>query len=110
VLGYDVVWEIDQLGDGVRSFQVGDRVADLTVVGSNAAYRTLQADLLTRVPADLDAADAATLILSWTTVYQLLHRWMIAAARRAAGGALRGDSCYLSRAPADTVRILSKVT
>jgi hypothetical protein len=37
---YDVVGEIDQLGDGMRGFQVGDRVADLTVVGSNAAYRT----------------------------------------------------------------------
>jgi NADPH:quinone reductase len=74
VLGYDVVGEIDQLGDGVRGFQVGDRVADLTVVGSNAGYRTLRADRLTRVPAGLDAAEAATLILSWTTAYQLLHR------------------------------------
>jgi NADPH:quinone reductase len=43
VLGYDVVGEIDQLGDGVRGFQIGDRVAELTVVGSNAAYRTLRA-------------------------------------------------------------------
>ena len=74
VLGYDVVGEIDQLGDGVRGFQVGDRVADLTVVGSNAAYRTLRADRLARVPAGLDAAETATLILSWTTAYQLLHR------------------------------------
>lgn len=74
VLGYDVVGEIDQLGGGVRGFQVGDRVADMTVVGSNAAYRTLRADRLTRVPAGLDAAEAATLILSWTTAYQLLHR------------------------------------
>ena len=74
VLGYDVVGEIDQLGDGVRGFQVGDRVADLTVVGSNAAYRTLRADRLTRVPTGLDAAEAAALILSWTTAYQLLHR------------------------------------
>ncbi|MFL5578287.1 MAG: medium chain dehydrogenase/reductase family protein [Gemmatimonadaceae bacterium] len=74
VLGYDVVGEIDQLGDGVRGFQVGDRVADLTVLGSNAAYRTLRADRLARVPAGLDAAEAATLILSWTTAYQLLHR------------------------------------
>jgi NADPH2:quinone reductase len=74
VLGYDVVGEIDQLGDGVQGFQLGDRVADLTVVGSNAAYRTLPADRLTRVPAGLDAAEAATLILSWTTAYQLLHR------------------------------------
>ena len=74
VLGYDVVGEIDQLGDGVSGFQVGDRVADMTVVGSNAAYCTLRADHLARVPAGVDAAEAAALILSWTTAYQLLHR------------------------------------
>jgi len=74
VLGYGLVGEIDQLGDGVSGLRLGDRVADMTVVGSNAAYRTLRADRLTRVPAGLDAAEAATLILSWTTAYQLLHR------------------------------------
>src|SRR5512136_2308217 len=74
VMGYDVVGEIDQLGDGVSSFQLGDRVADMTVIGSNAAYRTLRADHVTRVPAGVDAAEAAALILSWTTAYQLLHR------------------------------------
>src|SRR5215470_1985163 len=74
VLGYDVVGEIDQLGDGVSGFQVGDRVADMTVVGSNAAYRTLRADRVARVPAGLDVAESATLILSWMTAYQLLHR------------------------------------
>ena len=42
VMGYDVVGEIDQIGDGVRDFQIGDRVADMTVVGSNADYRTLR--------------------------------------------------------------------
>src|SRR6266542_3899097 len=41
VMGYDVVGEIDQLGEGVSGFQIGDRVADMTVVGSNAAYCTL---------------------------------------------------------------------
>jgi len=74
VLGYDVVGEIDQLGEGVSGFQIGDRVADMTVVGSNAAYCTLRADHLARVPAGVDAAEAAALILSWTTAYQLLHR------------------------------------
>jgi len=74
VLGYDVVGEIDQLGDGVSGFEVGDRVADMTVLGSNAAYRTLRADDLVRVPTGVDAAEAAAMILSWTTAYQLLHR------------------------------------
>ena len=74
VMGYDVVGEIDQLGDGVSGFQLGDCVADMTVIGSNAAYRTLRADRLTRVPSGVDPAEAATLILSWMTAYQLLHR------------------------------------
>jgi NADPH:quinone reductase len=74
VMGYDVVGEIDQLGDGVRDFRIGDRVADMTVVGSNANYRTLRANDVARVPVGVNAAEAATLILSWTTAYQLLHR------------------------------------
>ena len=74
VMGYDVVGEIDQIGEGVRGLRVGDRVADMTVVGSNAAYRTLRADHLTRVPAGVDPAEAATLVLSWMTAYQGLHR------------------------------------
>jgi NADPH:quinone reductase-like Zn-dependent oxidoreductase len=74
VLGYDVVGEIDQLGDGVSGFRLGNRVADMTVLGSNATYRTLKARHLTRVPAGIDSAEAAALILSWTTAYQLLHR------------------------------------
>jgi NADPH:quinone reductase-like Zn-dependent oxidoreductase len=74
VLGYGVVGEIDQLGDGVSGFRLGDRVADMTVLGSNATYRTLRESDLTRVPAGVDAAEAAALILSWTTAHQLLHR------------------------------------
>ena len=73
-LGYDVVGEIDQIGEGVGGFALGDRVADMTVLGSNVGYRTLKPADLTRVPPGVDAAEAATLILSWTTAYQLLHR------------------------------------
>jgi len=74
VMGYDVVGEIDQLGEGVGHFKIGDRVADMTVVGSNAAYRILHVSDLARVPEGVDPAEAATLILSWTTAYQMLHR------------------------------------
>ena len=31
VMGYDVVGAIDQIGDGVHGFKIGDRVADMTV-------------------------------------------------------------------------------
>lgn len=74
VMGYDVVGEIDQLGPDVSRFKIGDRVADMTVVGSDAMFRILRAEDLTAVPPEVDPAEAATLILSWTTAYQLLHR------------------------------------
>lgn len=74
VMGYDVIGEVDQLGEGVSGFRLGEIVADMTVTGSNAAYRTLQASDLTKVPDGVDAAEAATLVLSWMTAYQLLHR------------------------------------
>lgn len=74
VMGYDVVGEIDALGPDVSDFKLGDRVADMTVVGSDATYRLLRAKDLTLVPHGIDPAEAATLILSWTTAYQMLHR------------------------------------
>lgn len=74
IMGYDVIGEVDEIGPGVTGFKIGDRVADMTVAGSNAAYRVLRAKDLTQVPLEVDPAEAATLILSWTTAYQLLHR------------------------------------
>jgi NADPH:quinone reductase-like Zn-dependent oxidoreductase len=74
VMGYDLVGEIDQIGEGVSGLQLGDRVADMTVLGSNASYRTLRATDVVRVPKAVDAAEAAAMVLSWTTAYQLLHR------------------------------------
>lgn len=74
VMGYDVVGDVDQVGEGMTGLAIGDRVADMTVVGSNATYRLLKAKNLTRVPPGVDPAEAATLILSWMTAYQLLHR------------------------------------
>lgn len=73
-LGYDVVGEVVDLGPGVSSLEIGDRVADLTMTGSYARYRTLRADQLVPVPHGVDAAEAVTLVLSWATAYQLLHR------------------------------------
>src|SRR5208283_3697259 len=74
VLGYDLVGEVVKLGPGVTSPSVGQRVADMTMTGSYAQYRTLKVDCVTAVDATLDAAEASALVLSWMTAYQLLHR------------------------------------
>ena len=74
VLGYDLVGEIVLLGAGVESLHVGQRVADLTTTGCYAQFRILKADRVTPVDPSLDPAEATSLVLSWTTAYQLLHR------------------------------------
>jgi NADPH:quinone reductase-like Zn-dependent oxidoreductase len=74
VLGYDVVGEVTAIGPGVEGVALGDRVADLTMTGSYAAHRLLDADRVVPVPAGVDPAEAVSLVLSWMTAYQLLHR------------------------------------
>jgi len=72
--GYDLVGVVDAVGDGVSAVAVGDRVADLCTTGGNARYAVRPAAGLVPVPVDLDAAAAATLVLSWVTAWQCLHR------------------------------------
>src|SRR5450432_793389 len=74
VLGYDLVGEVVKAGPDVASPSVGQRVAELTVTGSYAQYRTLEASRATIVDAALDPAEVTSLVLSWMTAYQLLHR------------------------------------
>lgn len=72
--GYDLVGEIDKLGPGVSGWVVGQRAAQLTVIGAQAEYVCLEAADLVPVPRDLDPVHAVTLVLSFTTAYQMLTR------------------------------------
>lgn len=74
VLGYDLVGEVLRVGPGVRFPVVGQRVVDLTMQGSYAQYRTLKADRVIAVAATLDPGEVTSLVLSWMTAFQLLHR------------------------------------
>lgn len=73
-LGYDMVGVVDKPGKGVEEFQVGDKVADMTVIGAYSEYICLPAEKLTKLPDSLDKSEAVALILSYTTAYQMLHR------------------------------------
>ena len=72
--GYDVVGTVDALGDGVTDWQPGERVAALTVFGGYTDYLNWPADDLVRVPDELGSDAAASLVLNYTTAYQMLHR------------------------------------
>ena len=72
--GYDIVGEIDALGEGVQGFSIGQRVAALTMIGGYAQYTIIPIAHLVPVPADLDPAEAVSLVLNYVTAYQMLHR------------------------------------
>ena len=72
--GYDVVGDVDAIGEGVSDFAIGDRIAALTQWGGYAQYIIVRPEQLTRVPAELDPAEAVSLVLNYVTAYQMLHR------------------------------------
>ena len=72
--GYDIVGEIDAVGEGAGDFRVGQRVAALTMTGGYSQYVVVRAAHLVPVPEGLDAAEAVSLVLNYVTAYQMLHR------------------------------------
>lgn len=74
VEGYEVVGDVDAIGEGVHGFTVGQRVCALTVYGAWAEYLTRGADHFVPVPDGLDDAEVLALILNYVTAYQMIHR------------------------------------
>ncbi len=74
--GYDMVGVVDKLGAGISgtNIKVGQMVADLTVWGAYTEYMLRPVDSLVSVPPELDPGEAVSMILSYVTAYQLLHR------------------------------------
>jgi NADPH2:quinone reductase len=72
--GYDMVGIVDWCGEGVTSLKTGERVAAMTVYGAYTEYMCLPQESLTLVPDGLDSAEVVSLILTYMTAYQMLHR------------------------------------
>jgi NADPH:quinone reductase-like Zn-dependent oxidoreductase len=72
--GYDIVGVVDSCGAGVTQWKSGDLVAAITQTGGYSRYIVLPESELVRVPAGLDPAEAVSLVLNYTTAYQLIHR------------------------------------
>ena len=72
--GYDMVGIIDKLGPDVDNFTVGQKVADMTVIGAHSEYICLEAERLVVVPEDLEPDQAVALVLAYVTAHQMLHR------------------------------------
>ena len=72
--GWDLVGEVDLLGNGVSGIEPGQIVAAMPIHGAYAQFVCLPQHELVPVPPGLDAAEAVSLILNYITAYQMLHR------------------------------------
>jgi NADPH2:quinone reductase len=72
--GWDLVGEVDRLGDGTSGIEPGQIVAAMPIHGACAEFVCLPQRELVPVPSGLDAAEAVSLILNYITAYQMLHR------------------------------------
>src|SRR5271165_112969 len=72
--GYDIVGVVDAVGAEATGFKAGDNVAALTVTGGYSQFLVLPETELVRIPSGLDPAEAVSLVLNYTTAYQMLLR------------------------------------
>jgi NADPH2:quinone reductase len=72
--GWDLVGEVDRLGDGVSGTEPGQIVAALPISGAYAEFVCLPQRVLVPVSSGLDPAEAVSLILNYVTAYQMMHR------------------------------------
>jgi NADPH:quinone reductase len=72
--GYDLVGVVEELGQACSRLREGDRIAALTVWGADAERVCVLEENAVEVPADLDPAEVVSLVLTYMTAYQLLHR------------------------------------
>jgi NADPH2:quinone reductase len=65
---------VEEMGEGVTGFAIGDRVVYQGVLGSYAEARLVPADRCVRLPEDIDDKTAAAVFLKGVTVHSLLFR------------------------------------
>jgi NADPH2:quinone reductase len=74
VPGYEVAGVVDAIGAGVTGFEIGERVAALTVYGSFAELLIREAEHFLPIPEGVSDRDAAAVILNYVTAWQMIHR------------------------------------
>ncbi|WP_027420578.1 medium chain dehydrogenase/reductase family protein [Crocinitomix catalasitica] len=72
--GYDLIGIVDKVGAGVTHIKKGQKIAELTVIGAYSQYICLNAKTVVPVPDGLKNEEAVSLILTYLTAYQMLHR------------------------------------
>ena len=73
ILGSEAAGTVEAVGDGVKGFKPGDRVAYAMSRGSYAEYHSVPATMLVHVPASVELDVAAAVMLQGMTAHYLTH-------------------------------------
>jgi len=99
-LGWDVAGTIVELGEGVRTHAIGNRVVGW-IDGAAAEFAVAEATMVVKAPRTLPLADAAALPLAGLTAWQALETAGLRAGERilvnGAGGAIGGFAVQLAK-------------
>jgi len=72
--GYEISGVVEALGADVCGFQIGQRVAALSVYGGFAEYLVRDARHFVPIPDEVSDVQAASAILNYVTAWQMIHR------------------------------------
>jgi NADPH2:quinone reductase len=73
ILGSEAAGTVEAVGEGVKGFKPGDRVAYAMARGSYAEYHAVPASMLVHVPASVELDVAAAVMLQGMTAHYLTH-------------------------------------
>ncbi len=74
VPGYEIAGVVEEVGAGVTGFEVGQRVAALTIHGGFAEQIVRGAEEFLPIPEGVSDVDAAAVVLNFVTAWQMIHR------------------------------------
>ncbi len=74
VPGYEAAGAVDAIGANVAGYQIGQRVAALTVYGGFSEVLVRDAEHFVPIPDNVSDRDAAAVVLNYVTAWQMIHR------------------------------------
>ena len=75
VPGYEIAGTVDTVGEGVSGFEIGRRVAALTLYGGYAELLVRGAEHFLPIPDEVSDFEAAAVVLNYVSAWQMVHRF-----------------------------------
>jgi NADPH:quinone reductase len=97
--GYEIAGVVEAIGAGVTGFNIGQRVAALTVHGGFAERLVRGAEHFVLIPDEVPDVEAVAAILNYVTAWQMIHR--VANVRAGASAKKHGLVTSLGATPID---------